>query len=154
MKYIVYLICACCLICLSCEETLLTAEERSAKDEKAILEYIAKNNIQNTERTDNGLYYAITEKPLSLGSFPNANSEVVMNYRGVLLDGTEFDSNDSTTFVLGQTIPGWQEGIPKFKKTWKGKLLIPSLLGYQGFPPQGIPANAVLIFDVELLDFQ
>lgn len=156
MKHIIYIICTCGLLFFACEETLLTPQERAEKDEKAILEYIANNNIQGAERTANGVYYAFTEKPSSLGSFPTSQSVVTITYTGELLTGEEFDSRDSVQLGLTNTIRGWQEGIPNFKKTWKGWVIVPSQLAYGEFPPGGsiIPRHAVLVFDIRLLEFE
>jgi FKBP-type peptidyl-prolyl cis-trans isomerase len=85
---------------------------------------------------------------------------VSVRYTGELLDGTVFDAsakhgNEPFDFVLGEgkVIPGWDEGIALMRKGEKGVLLLPSALGYG---PEGagsdIPPNAVLRFEVELLD--
>lgn len=146
--------CICLLAMLGCEETLLTPEERAEKDDQAIQEYLRNHNIQGAEKTDGGVYYVITERPSNVGSHPTSTSTVTVKYRGTLLDGSEFDSSDSLRIRLSNTIPGWREAIPKFKKTWKGQLFIPSLMGYYSRPQPNIPAYSVLIFDIELLDFE
>ena len=69
---------------------------------------------------------------------------------------TFFDSTegrDPYTTSLFNTIRGWQQGIPLFKKNGKGKLLVPSHLGYGSRDFGNIPKNSVLIFDIELLGF-
>ena len=78
----------------------------------------------------------------------------------MLLDGTTFDSSvergDPFSFDLGQgqVIQGWDEGITYFNKRSKGTIYIPSSLGYGPSGAGGvIPPNAVLIFDIELLDY-
>ncbi|MFN9955636.1 MAG: FKBP-type peptidyl-prolyl cis-trans isomerase, partial [bacterium] len=73
-----------------------------------------------------------------------------------LLDGTIFDQttgNQTATFPLANLIPGWQEGIPLLQKGGKGTFLLPSALGYGPNPVGPIPANSVLIFEIELIDF-
>ena len=86
-----------------------------------------------------------------------------MNYTGKLLIGTPFDSNVDPQFGhvspfvfalgTGQVIRGWDEGIALFKKGGKGVLYIPSSLAYgERSPGPQIPANSVLIFDVEVVD--
>lgn len=84
-----------------------------------------------------------------------------MLYTGKLLDGTVFDAssrngNTPYRFVLGarKVIAGWDEGIALLRKGEKGILLIPSALGYGPQGNQSIPPNAVLYFDVELVDVQ
>ena len=79
-----------------------------------------------------------------------------VNYRGTLIDGTEFDSsykrNEPATFPLGQVIPCWTEGVQKMKVGGKSQLVCPSSIAYKerGSPPV-IPPDATLIFEVELL---
>jgi FKBP-type peptidyl-prolyl cis-trans isomerase FkpA len=89
------------------------------------------------------------------GGNPTINDEVTVFYKGYFLDDSVFDqtSSDPISFPLGNVIKGWQEGIPLFKKGGKGKLFLPSVLAYGSNPPPGFPKNAVMIFDVELVDF-
>lgn len=125
------------------------------EDIQAIEAYLAANSLTAT-RTGSGLHYIITD-PGSGTSFPAANSRVTVGYRGYYLNGVVFDQSppgQPATFFLNQVIAGWQEGIRLFRKGGKGILLIPSSLAYGPFPPAGIPPNAVMAFDVELVDFQ
>ena len=86
---------------------------------------------------------------------------VVINYRGMLEDGTQFDSSYdrgqpfTTQIGVGRVIQGWDQGIPGLKVGGKRKLTIPSSLGYgeTGAPPS-IPPNATLIFEVELVGIE
>ena len=66
----------------------------------------------------------------------------------------DFDQSSSNgiTFPLSGVIQGWQEGIPLFKEGGSGILLIPSALGYGSQSVGTIPANSVLIFDINLID--
>jgi FKBP-type peptidyl-prolyl cis-trans isomerase FkpA len=131
------------------------------KDKEAIAKFVIDNGIQNVKTTSSGLSYAISKEGEG-ETVPNGK-QVVMNYTGRLLDGTPFDSNlDSTfghvqplSFVLGtgRVIRGWDEGIAFLKKGSVAKLLIPSGLGYGPNSQGKIPANANLIFDVEVVDF-
>ncbi len=82
---------------------------------------------------------------------------ITVHYTGTLEDGTEFDSSrggDPVSFALesGSLIEGWVEGIPGMKEGGRRELTIPPELGYgeAGYPPT-IPANATLIFDVEVV---
>ena len=122
--------------------------------EELIENYLDENQL-TAERHSSGLYYIIEEP--GTGGNPNVNSEVLVKYKGYLLDGTIFDQtpgSESTTFFLYQVIRGWQIGIPLLKKGGKGMFLIPSGLAYGPQPRVGIPANSVLIFETELVDFQ
>lgn len=120
------------------------------KNDDDILAYIEKNNL-NAQKSDSGLYYVIDEH--GTGEQPTASSNVTVAYKGYFLDGKTFDQSDAKgiSFGLHQVIKGWTEGIAYFKEGGKGKLLIPSHLGYgpQGRP--GIPGGAVLIFDIHLI---
>jgi FKBP-type peptidyl-prolyl cis-trans isomerase FkpA len=130
----------------------ISAEERLASDIKKIEDYLTKNNL-TAESTESGLHYIIEVE--GTGGHPNLDSEVTVNYKGYFTDDDVFDQTSGTpiSFPLRNVIVGWQEGIPLFKKGGKGKLFLPSRLGYGASPPPGIPSNAVLIFDVELVDF-
>jgi FKBP-type peptidyl-prolyl cis-trans isomerase FkpA len=119
-------------------------------DIQLIENYLADNNL-TAEKTSTGLYYIITNE--GSGSNPNINNVVTVQYSGFLLDGTKFDSGTSS-FPLRNVIEGWQQGIPKFKTKGRGKLLIPSYLGYGSSGTSSIPGNSVLIFDIYLISFQ
>ena len=82
---------------------------------------------------------------------------VTVNYTGWLDDGTVFDATslhtppDPSKFALNQVIPGWTEGIPGMKIGGKRRLVIPPELAYGASGRSGIPPNATLTFDVELV---
>jgi FKBP-type peptidyl-prolyl cis-trans isomerase FkpA len=121
-------------------------------DQSIIEQYITTNHL-NATAEPNGLYYV----PLMQGTGPNPtiNSQVTVTYKGYLTNGTVFDQSTSpVSFPLGNVIPGWQEGIPLMQKGGKATLLIPSALGYGSQANGSIPANSVLIFDVQLISFQ
>jgi FKBP-type peptidyl-prolyl cis-trans isomerase FklB len=80
---------------------------------------------------------------------------VTVNYRGTLIDGTEFDSSykrgQPASFPVGGVIKGWTEALLLMKEGDKWELAIPSDLAYGETGRQGIPPNAVLVFEVELI---
>jgi len=88
------------------------------------------------------------------GASPKATDTVKVNYRGTFPDGKEFDASRGTpiSFPLNKVIPCWTEGVQKLKVGGKAKLTCPSATAYG---PRGaggvIPANATLVFEVELL---
>jgi FKBP-type peptidyl-prolyl cis-trans isomerase len=133
---------------------------QKAKDDAIIQAYLKKNHA-TARKTAGGTYYII--KKLGTGPTPKQGQQVRVLYRGtVLTTGQEFDSsakhgNEPIAFALGtgQVIPGWDQGIAMLNKGSKAVLLIPSPLAY-GTRGAGadIPANAVLRFEVELVDFQ
>ena len=128
----------------------LNQSEQLVADIEKIEAYLKAHDLE-AEKTTSGLYYIITNE--GSGSHPTTNSNVTVQYAGRLLeDGTEFDSG-TQSFNLTGVISGWTEGIPKFKKGGRGQLFIPSYLGYGTSGSYSIPANAVLIFDIHLINF-
>ena len=103
---------------------------------------------------------ALQIEDLTVGSGAEAKigSSVAVHYTGWLTDGKKFDSSldrkQAFTFTLGQgrVIQGWDQGVVGMKVGGKRKLTVPPDLGYgpRGYPPV-IPANATLVFEVELL---
>ena len=86
------------------------------------------------------------------------HSIVTVNYTGWLEDGSKFDSSLNPgrepfrfTVGAGQVIQGWDQGIPGMKIGGKRKLTIPPSMGYGNSDNGAIPANSVLIFEVDLL---
>jgi FKBP-type peptidyl-prolyl cis-trans isomerase len=141
------------------QERTAHEDAQKGKDDMILKDYFAKGSIVAT-RTPSGLYYQIT-KPGS-GANPVAGQEVTVNYTGMTIDGTKFDSNIDSTFqhvspfkfVLGQgqVIRGWDEGVALMNKGSKGRLFIPSHLAYGSNPPSPqIPKDGILIFDVEVV---
>lgn len=123
-------------------------------DRQLIRDYLEENNLEATPTTS-GLYYNI-ERPGGEVR-PNINSRVEIAYRGMLLDGFVFDETpeDQTAVLpLANLIAGWQIGIPLIGRGGKIHLYVPSQLGYRGNQVGDIPPNSVLIFEVELEDFE
>ncbi len=139
----------------SCEKGL-TDEQQLQADIEKIENYISSHNL-TAESTASGLHYIITEP--GSGGHPTSSSSVTVKYVGKLLKNEKvFDQTTGTetrTFALSGVIKGWQEGIPLLQKGGKGTFFIPSALGYgpYGSPSGTIPANAPLIFEVELVSF-
>ena len=126
-------------------------EDQSEIDREIIEQYISDHNLAAVELDNTGLFYVIEKAGGTL--HPTTNSTVTAKYLGKLVDGTVFDANDGIDFSLSSTIYGWQLGIPLIGESGKIKLLVPSELGYGTRASGSIPADAVLIFDVELLLF-
>jgi len=105
-------------------------------------------------QTASGLQYKILEP--GTGKAPKATDTVLVNYRGTLLNGTEFDSsykrNKPIEFPLNGVIPGWTEGVQLIKEGGKVQLFIPPNLAYGSRGAGGaIGPDETLIFEVELL---
>jgi FKBP-type peptidyl-prolyl cis-trans isomerase FkpA len=104
-------------------------------------------------KTDSGIIFR--ELQPGTGESPKSTDTVKVNYRGTLADGSEFDSsykrNEPAEFPLDHVIKCWTEGLQKMKVGEKAQLVCPANLAYGDRPPEGIPPNAVLTFEVELL---
>ncbi len=111
---------------------------------------------KTSRTTQSGL--TITDLVIGDGAEAKPGQNVSVNYRGTLEDGKEFDSSYNRgpfPFPLGagRVIKGWDEGVAGMKVGGKRKLVIPPELGYGSRGAGGvIPANATLIFEVELLE--
>lgn len=109
---------------------------------------------ENIITTASGLQYEILIE--GEGKSPTATDQVTVHYQGTTLDGNEFDSsykrNEPATFPLNGVIAGWTEGLQLMKEGAKYRFFIHSKLAY-GERGAGldIPANATLIFEVELI---
>lgn len=127
-----------------------------ADKNKVKAEAFLANNKSNpaVKVTASGLQYKVVEE--GSGPSPTGDEVVVVNYKGTLIDGAEFDSsykrNQPTEFPVNGVIPGWTEGLKMMKKGGKAIFYVPPELAYGDRPRQNIPANAVLIFEVQLLD--
>ncbi len=121
--------------------------------EVAILDaYITSNSIAATKDT-RGFYFKINTTGANT-DHPTICSNVVVKYKGTLTNGTKFDENTTgISFPLSNLIIGWQEGIPLISIGGKITLYLPPSLGYGAVAQQNIPANSILIFDIELVSF-
>ena len=119
-------------------------------------EFLDKNKAENPDvkETPTGLQYRVLRE--GDGDSPVAEDKVKVHYSGRLIDGTEFDSSykrgDPTEFGLNQVIKGWTEGLQLMKVGAKYEFFIHPNIAYGARPRPTIPANSVLIFEVELLD--
>ena len=129
------------------------AAAKKALDEQAA--FLAKNITDSTVKvTTKGVQYKVIKE--GTGVTPKASDKVQVHYVGALLDGTEFDNSvkrgEPLEFPVSAVIEGWQDLLQVMKEGMKVKAWIPSALAYgeAGVPPM-IPANALLVFEVELL---
>ena len=103
--------------------------------------------------TASGLQYQVLKA--GQGDSPQPGDIVTVNYRGTLLDGTEFDSSykrgQPATFPMDRVIPGWQEALKLMKPGARWRIFIPPQLAYDLNSPPQIPPGSLLIFDVDLL---
>lgn len=120
------------------------------RDREKILEYLEEHALDYQE-LDDGVFVVIERE--GIGGFPSETSTVKLHYTGYLLNGTVFDSGQDASLYLPNTVQGFSIGVRAFQRDGKGKILIPSALGYGSFARGNIPRNSVLIFDVEIIDF-
>jgi len=142
------------------ENTIATNDSLVKADDKIIQDYMAKNNLKGT-KTKWGTYVVI-ERP-GTGPMIGDTDVAVVNYTGRTFNDSTFDSNTDPKFGHPQplfvdmseyrVIPGWIDGLKLMQKGSKGKILVPSYLGYgkNGAPPRIAP-NSNLVFDVEVTD--
>lgn len=129
--------------------------EQAAKNLEDSKVFLAKNAKKEGVKTlPSGLQYRVLQE--GTGASPAATQTVAVNYRGTLIDGTEFDNSyrrgRPETFQVDSVIPGWIEALQMMKEGSKWELFIPPDLAYgeRGMPPR-IPPNSSLIFEVELV---
>ncbi len=138
------------------EEKMLVQGEANKKEGEA---FLADNKTKDGIVTlPSGLQYKILKE--GTGPKPAAKDTVVCNYKGTLLDNTEFDSSykrgQPATFPVSGVIKGWTEALQLMPVGSKWQLFIPSELAYgaRGGPGGGIGPNATLLFEVELMSIQ
>ena len=125
------------------------------KNKKEADEFLAKNKAKpGVVTTASGLQYEVITE--GTGPKPTADDRVTVNYRGTLLDGSQFDSSydrgQPATFPVSGVIPGWVEAMQLMPVGSKYKLYIPPELAYQERGAgNAIGPNSLLIFEVELL---
>jgi FKBP-type peptidyl-prolyl cis-trans isomerase FklB len=134
------------------QEELKKVTEKNKKEGEA---FLAENKKKEGVVTlPSGLQYKVIKE--GDGQIPKGTDKVTVNYRGSLLDGTEFDSsykrNEPATFPVKGVIPGWQEALQLMKTGSKWQLFVPAGLAY-GERGAGnvIGPSSTLIFEVELL---
>lgn len=144
------------LVLVSCgsdeSETFESQAEVDARNDQEIIDYLNANNITGTVVTPTGTHVKVDVE--GSAEKPTIDSRVSVNYRGYFLNGDVFENPPNPiSFPLAGVIFGWQEGIPFFGRGGSGSIYIPSRRAY-GMRGQGsIPPNAVIIFDIEVIDF-
>jgi len=139
-------------------------QEKGKEESKKISEENTKQEAEflhlNSKRkgvtvTASGLQYEVLTE--GTGKKPTSEDTVRVHYTGTLLNGVTFDSsvarNEPAEFGVGQVIPGWTEALQLMNVGSKYKLYIPAKIAYgERGAGQSIPPNAMLVFEVELLD--
>ncbi len=137
------------------ESVMKKQQEASVENKKKGTDFLEKNKTaEGVKVTASGLQYKVEKE--GEGKIPTKTDTVKAHYKGTLIDGTQFDSSydrgQPAEFPVQGVIPGWSEALQLMKVGSKYKLFIPPELAYGATARPGIPANSVLIFEVELLD--
>lgn len=165
-KYIIiysgYLMCGLFFhACQQTEEPTLT--ERILAERPEIEAYVEAEGLEGLFNFD-GVYVVTETEGDTATSFPSSSSLVKLAYVGSLLNGTIFSQADTSGLKtpagelpqLNDLIPGLESGLKLFRKSGKGTLIIPSPLGYEEFGSTDgkVPPDAILRFEIELVDFE
>jgi FKBP-type peptidyl-prolyl cis-trans isomerase FklB len=137
------------------EAKMKEAGDKNKKEGEAFL--AANKTKEGVVTLPSGLQYKIVKQ--GTGPKPAAADTVVCNYRGTLIDGTEFDSSEKhggpATFPVGRVIKGWTEALQLMPVGSKWQLFVPADLAYgERGPGPEIGPNSTLVFDVELVSIQ
>ena len=141
------------------QQTMVAFQKEMMEKEKQRGEaFLSENKKKEGVKTlPSGLQYKVIKA--GSGKKPGLNDTVTVQYRGTLIDGTEFDSSyrrgQPATFPVSGVIPGWTEALPLMEEGAKWQLFIPPNLAYGERGAGGlIGPNAALIFEVELISVQ
>lgn len=124
-------------------------------EQQQIEAYLAANSLTASKHAS-GMYYQVVMA--GSGTTPNLCSVVSVGYTGKLTNGNTFDQQQLISFDLGRVIEGWKKGLQLIQKGGRIRLYIPPSLGYGSVDVKDnngtvvIPANSVLIFDVEMFE--
>jgi FKBP-type peptidyl-prolyl cis-trans isomerase FklB len=141
------------------QKRTMAAQQKGLKEQgdKNLAEgkaFLTENGKKKEVKTlPSGLQYKILTE--GSGKTPKATDEVTVNYKGSLINGSEFDNSYKrgvpANFRVDKVIRGWTEGLQLMKEGSKWQLFIPPELGYGERGAGPVPQNSVLIFEVELI---
>lgn len=125
-------------------------EYKAAVNEAEGLAFLSKMEKKSgVVKTESGLLVKVIEE--GAATKVAEKDTVIVNYKGTLVNGKEFDANDSTKFVANQVIKGWTEGLSFLGEGGKAELYIPYELAYGERGTRGIDPKSALVFEVEVL---
>ena len=141
-------------------QKVIAAKQQKMREETALKNKAEETAFLSTNKNNPGVvtlpdglqYIVITNGD---GAMPGSNDIVTVNYRGKLLNGTEFDSSykrgHPSQFPIGNVVHGWTEALLQMPVGSKWKVFVPAELGYGQMSRPGIEPNSLLIFEIELL---
>ena len=136
------------------QKELKEKAEKNLAEGKAFLEENKKK--EGVKTLPSGLQYKVLAE--GSGKIPKASDQVTVNYKGMLINGLEFDSSykrgKSATFQVDKIVRGWTEALQLMEEGSRWQLFIPPELGYGERGGGPIPPNSVLIFEVELISIK
>lgn len=137
------------------ESAMKKQQDQAEANKKTGADFLEKNkSAEGVKTTASGLQYIVLKE--GTGATPTKEDVVKCHYTGTLINGEKFDSSvdrgQPAEFPVSGVIPGWTEALQMMKVGGKMKLFIPAELAYGPSGRPGIPANSVLIFEVELMD--
>lgn len=151
------------------EKSLMSLQQRASAAQQKLQKETSDTNLSAGKAfmDENGKKEGVVTSPSGLqykiitegtGAKPTLTDTVTVNYRGTLIDGTEFDSSykrgQPAKFKLDQVVKGWTEGLQLLKQGSKAQLVIPPTLGYGERGAGPIGPNSTLIFEVELVGIE
>jgi FKBP-type peptidyl-prolyl cis-trans isomerase FklB len=138
------------------KQAALQAEKGAAAQKEGDAFLAANKAKEGVVALPSGLQYKVLKA--GTGEKPTLGDRVVCNYKGTLINGTEFDASDKhggpATFPVKGVIAGWTEALQLMQVGSKWQLFVPSNLAYGAQGPGDIGPNATLIFEVELVSIQ
>ena len=140
------------------EKQAAASKEAAAKNAAEGEKFLAENKKkEGVKVTASGMQYKVLKE--GTGPTPKETDTVVTNYKGTLIDGTEFDSSykrgEPASFPVNRVIKGWTEALQMMKTGSKYQLFIPPNLAYgERGAGRDIGPNSTLIFEVELLSIK
>lgn len=138
------------------QKQTMRMQQVAAKNHQEAEQFLAQNGKRpGVQTTASGLQYRVLRA--GNGPSPTMNDTVRCNYRGTLLNGTEFDSSarngGPAEFGVDQVIDGWKEALQKMHVGEKWQLFVPPRLAYDMHPPRPpIEPGSMLVFEIELVD--
>ncbi|MGZ9099088.1 MAG: FKBP-type peptidyl-prolyl cis-trans isomerase [Brevundimonas sp.] len=141
----------------ACDRAPPAPDETAAQNLRAAEFFMTSNaRAEGVRSLPSGVQYKVVRSGPAGGERPDRNDLVRVDYEGTLTDGTVFDSSfaagQPAVFVVGDVVPGWTEALQQMRVGDEWLVYVPPAQGYgeQGRP--GIPANAVMVFRIKLLD--
>ena len=150
--WVVTLLAALSFGCVKSNDSGSCTDVTPESEASTISSFCAANGI-TAQKDENGIFYQVIDPGTT--PTPDLNDTISVLYTTKLLDGTILDDHQTTPYtgILNNFIDGWKLGIPKIAKGGQMKMVVPSSLCYGCYGyPGAVPSNAILYFDIKLVD--